>query len=62
MHNFWNFVPNNCIVVFEAEQVYLKLQVVKFENKEFTANPKPQTLEKIWFFENHKPYTLNPKP
>ena len=27
MKNFRNFVLHNCILVFDAEQVYLKLQV-----------------------------------
>ena len=31
-------------------------------NKEVTANPEPQTLQKTWFFENPKPLTPNPKP
>ena len=51
----WNFVPHNCILVFDAEQVYLKLQVINLKNKEVTVNPKPQTLEKNWFFENPIP-------
>ena len=48
-----DFVLNNCILDFDAEQVYLKLQVINLKNKEVTVNPKPQTLEKI--------ETLNPK-
>ena len=52
MKDFWNFD-------FDAEQVYLKLQVTNLKNKEVTVNPKPQTLEKKLVF--RKPYTLNPK-
>ena len=55
MLDFWNFVLHNCIFNFGAEQVYLKLLNVK--NKEVTANPKLQILEKNQSFEN-----LNPKP
>ena len=29
------------ILIFDAEQVYLKLQDFKLKNKEVTANPKP---------------------
>ena len=36
MKDFWNFD-------FDAEQVYLKLQVTNLKNKEVTVNPKPQT-------------------
>ena len=57
-----NFVLHNCILVFDAEQVHLKLRVTNLTNKEVTVNPKPQTLEKYWFFENPIPYTLNPEP
>ena len=57
MHDFRNFVLHNCILIFATEQVYLKLQLTNVKNKEVTANPKPQTLEKKWSFE-----TLNPKP
>ena len=45
-HDFRNFVLHNCILNFDAEQVYLKPQVTYVKNKELTANPKPQTLEK----------------
>ena len=55
MKDFQNFVLHNCILVFDAEQVYLKLQVINLKNKEVTVNPKPQTLEKNWFFENPIP-------
>ena len=57
MKDFWNFDLDNCILVFDAEQVYLKLQATNLKNKEVTVNPKPQTLEKIGFSK-----TLNPKP
>ena len=50
MKDFRNFVLD-----FDAEQVYLKLQVTNLKNKEVTVNPKPQTLEKNWFFENPVP-------
>ena len=46
MHDFRNYNLHNCILIFDAELVYLKLQDTKFKNKEVTANPKPQTLEK----------------
>ena len=62
MNDFRKFVLDNCILDFDAEQVYLKPQVINLKNKEVTVNPKPQTLEKSWFFENPIPYTLNPKP
>ena len=62
MQDFRNFVLQNCILIFDAEQVYLKLQVTNVKNKEVTANPKPQALKKNWSFENPKPYTLDPRP
>ena len=55
MKDFRNFVLDKCILDFDAEQVYLKLQVTNLKNNEVTVNPKTQTLEKIWFFENPKP-------
>ena len=55
MKDFRNFVLDNCILDFDAEQVYLKPQVINLKNKEVTVNPKPQTLEKNWFFENPIP-------
>ena len=61
MKDFRNFVLDDCILDFDAEQVYLKPQATNLKNKEVTANPKPQTLEKNWFFENPLPLTLNPK-
>ena len=42
---------------FDAEQVYLKIQVTNVKNKEVTANPKPPTLEKNWSFKNPNPKT-----
>ena len=45
MKDFQNFAPHYCILVFGAEQVYLKLQVINLKNKEVTVNPKSQTLE-----------------
>ena len=59
---FSDFVLDNCILDFDAGQVYLKLQVTNLKNKKVTVNPKPQTLEKNWFFENPLPFTLYPKP
>ena len=56
--DFRNFVLHNCVLVFDAEQVYLKLQVTNLTNKEVTVNPKPQILEKS----PNSPYTLNHKP
>ena len=58
MEDFQNFVRSR----FWAEQVYFKLQVINLKNKEVTVNPKPQTLETNWVFENPIPYTLYPKP
>ena len=55
MKDFRNIVLCNCILVFDSGQVYLKLQVPNFKNKEVTVNPKPQTLEKNWVFENPIP-------
>ena len=55
MKDFWNFVLDNWILDFDAEQVYLKPQVTNLKNNEVTVNPKPQTLRKIWFFENPIP-------
>ena len=55
MKDFRNFVLDNCILDFDAEQVYLKPQVINLKNNEVTVNPKPQTLEKSWFFENPIP-------
>ena len=60
MKDFWNFVLDNCILDFDAEQVYLKLQVTNLKNNEVTVNPKTQTLESFLVF--RKPCTLNPKP
>ena len=57
MKDFRNFVLHNCTLVFDAEQVYLKLQITIINNREVTANPKHQTLEKIRFSK-----TLHPKP
>ena len=62
MKDFRNFVLDDCILDFDAEQVYLKLQVTNLKDKEVTVNPKTQTLRKIWFFENPIPKTLNPQP
>ena len=55
MEDFRNFVLDNCILDFDAEQVYLKLQVTNLKNYEVTVNPKPQTLKKLWFFKNPIP-------
>ena len=57
MKDFRNFFLHNCILVFEAAQVCLKLQVTNLKDKKVTVNPKPQTLEKIGFLK-----TLYPKP
>ena len=40
---------HNCILDFDAEQVYLELQVTNV-NITVTANPKPQTLQKKLVF------------
>ena len=55
MKDFWNYVLYNCIIIFDAEHVYLKLQATNFKNKEVTEYPKPQTLETNWCFKNPKP-------
>ena len=52
MKDFRNFVLDNCILDFDAEQVY---QVTNLKNNEVTVNPKPRTLRKNWFFENPLP-------
>ena len=49
MKDFRNFVLDNFIFDFDAEQVYLKPRVTNLKNKEVTADPKPQTLEKLVF-------------
>ena len=41
MKDFRNFVLDNCILDFDAEQVYLKLQVTNLKNNEVAVNPKP---------------------
>ena len=43
MKDFWNFVLDNCILDFDAEQVYLKRQATNLKNNEVTVtlNPKP---------------------
>ena len=41
MKDFRNFVLDNCILDFDAEQVFLKPQVINLKNKEVTVNPKP---------------------
>ena len=55
MKDFRNFVLHNCLLVSNAEQVYLMLQVINLKNKEVTVNPKTQTLKNNWFFENPIP-------
>ena len=57
MKNFRNFVLDNSILDFDAEQVHLKPHVTNLKNKEVTADPKPQTLEKNGFSK-----TICPKP
>ena len=51
MQDFWNFVLYNCVVIFDADQVYLKIQVTKFKNKE-VSNPQIPNHKKEWSFEN----------
>ena len=52
-----------CVVTFDAEQVYAKLQITNFKNKEVTSNPKPQTLEKTGLSKTlNTKFTLNPEP
>ena len=57
--NFRNSVLRNCVLVFDAKQVFLNLQVINLKNNEVPVNPKLQTLEKNWFIENPTPYTLS---
>ena len=45
MQDSRTFVLLKCIVIFDAEQVYWKLQVTNFDNKEVTAKSKTETLE-----------------
>ena len=53
---FSEFILQNCNLILDAEQVYLKLQVTNLKNKEVTVvDPKPRTLKKNWVFENPKP-------
>ena len=50
MQDLRKFVLNKWIVIFGAEQVYLKRQVTNLKNKEVAAIPKPkscQTQKKI---------------
>ena len=52
IQDFRNFVLHKCILNFDAEEVYFKLQVTNVKNKEVTANPKPQILDKNRSIEN----------
>ena len=56
MKDFQKFILQNCILVCDAEQVLLKIEVINLRNKKVTANPKAQTLEKNGFSK-----TLYPK-
>ena len=51
---------------FRSREVHSRFwrwtSLLETSSQEVTVNPKPQNLEKIWFFENPIPYTLNPKP
>ena len=38
--NFWKFILHDCILIFDAEQVYLKHQVTNFKNR-VRVNPNP---------------------
>ena len=69
MKDFRNFVVHSCNLVFEAEQVYFKLEVTNLKNKEVTVNPNSQTLQKIGLSKTLYPkqtqstkFALNPKP
>ena len=55
MHDFQDVVLHDCMFIFDAGQVYSKLHLTKLKKKEVTENPKPQTRDKNWFFENPKP-------
>ena len=54
MKDFRNLVLDICILVFGAEQVYLKLHATNLKNNQVTVNPKPQILKKF-VFENPIP-------
>ena len=43
MQDFLNFIQHNCILIFDTEQVYKKLQITNFKKKEVTAKPKSQS-------------------
>ena len=43
------YIVHTWMLIFDAEQVYLKLQVTILKNKEDTANSKSKTLEKFGF-------------
>ena len=75
MQDILNLVLHNCILDFDAEQVYLKLQVTDGKSKklkassqqwEVRANPKPQswaqTLDKIGLSKILNPKPIHPKP
>ena len=53
MKDLGNFILDKCILIFDAEQVYFKLQATNLKHK--TLNPKPQ--QKVGFSK-----ILNPKP
>ena len=55
MHDVRNFVLHNWILSLDSETDYLKLQVAQVKYTDVTANPKPQTLEINWSFENPEP-------
>ena len=69
IQEFQNFVLHNCILIFDAEQVYLKPQVTKINNKEVAANPTTQMTVKSfagwiglppgWFWVTGKSRLLN---
>ena len=60
MQVYLNIILGNCIVIFDTELVYLKLQVTNFKKRNLyqTLNPNPR---KYWSFENSKPKTLYTK-
>ena len=63
MRDIRDFVLHVSVVIFDAEQVYVELQITNFKNKEVTANLKPQTLEKICFSKTlYTKFSLNPEP
>ena len=58
--DFRNFVLHKCILVFDAEQVYLKLQVTNLKNRASTSL-QVTNLKNKEVTVNHKPQLANPR-